>query len=74
MFSTCIHCNTDLGRNEAFETFPVGQRLAFDARLGRLWAVCRSCARWNLSPLDTRWETIEAAERRFRDSRLRVSS
>ena len=37
MFTACIHCNTDLGRNEAFETFPIGTRLAFDAASGRLW-------------------------------------
>ncbi len=74
MFTTCIHCNTDLGRNEAFEVFPVGTRLAFDAAKGRLWVVCSACERWNLSPLDARWEAIEAAERRFRDSRLRVST
>ena len=74
MFTTCIHCNADLGRNEAFETFPVGKRLAFDASRGRLWVVCLACARWNLSPLDERWETIEAAERRYRASRLRVST
>ena len=74
MFTTCIHCTADLGRNEAFEPFPVGSRLAFDGRRGRLWVVCRSCARWNLSPLDERWEAIEAMERRFRDSRLRVST
>jgi hypothetical protein len=36
--------------------------------------VCRSCDRWNLSPLEERWEAIEAMERRFRDSRLRVST
>jgi hypothetical protein len=36
--------------------------------------VCRSCERWNLSPLDDRWEAIEDAERRYRDSRLRVST
>ena len=74
MYTTCMHCNADLGRNEAFETFPIGTRLAFDAKLGRLWVVCRSCARWNLSPLDERWETIESAEQRYRDSRLRVST
>jgi hypothetical protein len=74
MFTTCIHCTADLGRNEAFEPFPVGTRLAFDARQGRLWVVCRSCARWNLSPLEERWEAIEAMERRFIDSRLRVST
>jgi hypothetical protein len=64
----------DLGRNEAFEAFPVGTRLAFDAAKGRLWVVCRACDRWNLSPLEERWEAIEAMERRFRDSRLRVST
>ncbi len=74
MFTTCIHCTTDLGRNEAFEAFPVGSRLAFDAAKGRLWVVCRACDRWNLSPLEERWEAIEAMERRFRDSRLRVST
>ncbi len=74
MYTTCIHCNKDLGRNDAFELFPVGTRLAFDPARGRLWVVCRSCARWNLSPLDERLEVIEAAERRFRDSRLRVST
>jgi hypothetical protein len=74
MFSTCIHCATPLGRNEAIEAFPVGRRLAFDPKKGRLWVVCRACERWNLSPLDERWEAIEEAERRFRDARLRVST
>jgi len=74
MFTTCIHCAADLGRNEALEQFPVGQRLAFDPAKGRLWVICRACARWNLSPLDERWEAIENAERRYRDSRLRVST
>jgi hypothetical protein len=74
VFSTCIFCNNPLGRNEAIETFPVGQRLAFDAARGRLWVVCKSCDRWNLSPLDERWEAIESAERFYRDTRTRVST
>jgi hypothetical protein len=74
MFTTCIHCNGSLGSNEAFELFPVGARLAFDARQGRLWVICAGCGRWNLSPLDERWEAIEAMESRFRDTRLRVST
>lgn len=74
MFTTCIHCNGALGQNEAFEVFPVGERLAFDARNGRLWVVCRHCDRWNLSPLEERWEAVEAMEGRYRDSRLRVST
>lgn len=74
MYSTCIFCHTPLGANEAIEQFPVGRRLAFDAAKGRLWVVCRRCARWNLSPLETRWEAIEECERLFRDTKLRVST
>jgi hypothetical protein len=74
MYSTCIFCNTSLGRNQALEGFPVGTRLAFDAHRGRLWVVCRSCHRWNLSPLEERWEVIEDCERSYRDTRVRVST
>ena len=74
MYSTCLFCNKSLGANEAVEHFPVGRRLAFDAAKGRLWAVCRSCGRWNLSPLDERWEAIEECERLFEGTRLRAST
>ena len=74
MYATCLFCNASLGSNEAVEGFPVGRRLAFDAANGRLWVVCRKCERWNLSPLEERWEAIEECERRFRDTRLRVST
>lgn len=74
MYSTCIFCHHDLGRNDSIEELPVGRRLAFDSELGRLWVVCKRCERWNLSPLDTRWEAIEACEKGFHDTRLRVSS
>lgn len=56
------------------ETFPVGRRLAFDAWKGRLWAVCGRCRRWNLAPIEERWEAVEELERSFRDSRLRAHS
>lgn len=74
MYSTCIFCHSDLGKNEAIEHFPVGRRLAFDASRGRLWVVCRKCERWNLTPIEERWEAIEECERLFRDTRLRVST
>ena len=74
MYATCLFCNASLGSNEVVEGFPVGRRLAFDAANGRLWVVCRKCERWNLSPLEERWEAIEECERRFRDTRLRVST
>jgi len=74
MYRTCLFCSSDLGHNEAVEHFPVGRRLAFDAAKGRLWVVCRKCERWNLTPLEERWEAIEECERAFRGTKLRVST
>src|SRR5689334_749936 len=74
MYSTCLFCQASLGRNEAIEHFPVGRRLAYDAATGRLWVVCRKCERWNLTPLEERWEAIDDAERSYRGTRLRVST
>jgi hypothetical protein len=74
MYSTCLFCHSTLGTNEIVEHFPVGRRLAFDAAKGRLWVVCRKCERWNLTPLEERWEAIEECERVFRAARRRVST
>ena len=74
MYSTCLFCNQSLGANEAVQAFPVGRRLAFDQKRGRLWVVCRKCEKWNLTPLEERWEAIETCEQLFRDTRKRVST
>jgi hypothetical protein len=74
MYSTCIFCHSSLGSNDAIERFPVGRRLAFDASKGRLWVVCGRCQRWNLTPIEERWEAIEDCERRFRATTTRVST
>ena len=74
MYRRCIFCLSGLGKNEVLEAFPVGSRIAFDAWKGRLWAVCPKCMRWNLAPIEERWEPVEEAEKRFRDARLRVHS
>jgi hypothetical protein len=74
LYSTCLFCHASLGANEAIEHFQVGRRLAFDSAKGRLWVVCRTCERWNLSPLEERWEAIEECERRFEGTRMRVST
>lgn len=74
MYSTCIFCHRSLGRNEAIEHFTVGRRLAFDGEKGRLWAVCAKCGRWNLTPIEERWEAIEECERQFRSTILRTST
>jgi hypothetical protein len=41
---------------------------------GRLWVICTTCARWNLSPLDERWEVIESCERLYRDTKKRMNT
>jgi len=74
MYSTCLFCNAALGENESVEHFPIGERLAFDAEKGRLWAVCSACGRWNLSPLEERWDAIDECERLFRATFIRVST
>lgn len=74
MYSTCLFCYRDLGRNDFVENFQVGRRLAFDSAKGRLWVVCRGCERWNLTPVEERWEAIEECERAFSDVKQRVST
>ena len=51
----------------------MARRLAFDVSRGRLWVVCRKCERWNCTPLEERWEALEACEKIFRGTRVRVS-
>src|SRR5881394_2868182 len=74
MYATCLYCHTNLGSNESIEVFQVGKRLAYDERNGRLWVVCGTCGRWNLTPLDERHEAIETCEKLFRASPLRVTT
>ncbi|MEQ8329798.1 MAG: hypothetical protein RH859_04965 [Longimicrobiales bacterium] len=74
MYATCMFCNRPLGENQVVETFPVGRRLAFDAERGRLWVVCGKCERWNLTPMEERWEAVEDLERMFRATKVRTST
>jgi len=69
-----MFCNQALGENQIVEHFPVGRRLAFDSSKGRLWVVCGKCERWNLSPIEERWEAIEDCERIYHGIRTRASS
>ena len=56
MYTTCLFCNESLGTNDVIELFPVGRRVAFDPEKGRLWVICPHCTRWNLSPIEERYE------------------
>ena len=74
MYSTCVFCRSPLGRNEVLETFPFGVRVAFDPVKGRLWVICRRCARWNLAPIEERFEVVEECEALFQGTRIRFST
>jgi hypothetical protein len=74
LYSRCIFCNRPLGTNQDIEFFPHGRRLAFDSLRGRLWVVCGSCSRWNLSPIEERWEAVEECERIFEETKERFST
>lgn len=74
MYSTCLYCHTTLGANERLRAFPVGRRVAFDPARGRLWVICPRCRRWNLSPLEERWEAIEELEQLCHDTGAHAST
>jgi len=63
MYTTCAFCNGRFDGDGGPSGLGVGRRLAFDEWRGRLWVICPKCARWNLSPLEDRWERIEALAR-----------
>jgi len=67
MYSRCLVCSTPFEPNEQLEHLPLGRRIAFDPQRGRLWAVCSSCKRWSLAPIEERWEALEELEKLTRD-------
>lgn len=62
MYPTCIGCGRGLGSNSIISTCRLGKRIAFDAERGRLWVICGHCDRWNLVPIEERWEAIEECQ------------
>jgi hypothetical protein len=59
----CLFCRAAFPPNDAAEYVGTGRRIAFDPCRGRLWIICSACGRWNLAPLETRWEALEELER-----------
>ena len=67
MFTRCLVCHTPFPPNEELEHFSTSTRVAYDAERGRLWAICRSCKRWSLAPIEERWEALEELEKIVKD-------
>ena len=63
MYTRCLVCSTPFEENEQLEHLPRGTRIAFDPGRGRLWAICRTCRRWSLTPIEDRWEALEELEK-----------
>ena len=63
MYKTCAFCSAALGGDGADTGLGVGRRFAFDGWKSRAWVVCQRCARWNLTPFDSRIDTIATLER-----------
>ncbi len=62
----CFFCGAELPALDP-ERLPAGERIAYDPKLGRLWRVCPECTRWNVVPLEDRWEVLERCERLVAD-------
>ncbi len=67
LFTQCLLCHTPFPPNEELQYFTTSTRVAYDAVRGRLWAICRSCKRWSLAPIEERWEALEELEKVVRD-------
>ena len=67
LYTHCLVCHTPFPANEELEHFSTSNRVAYDAERGRLWAICRSCKRWSLAPIEERWEALEELEKLVKD-------
>ena len=63
MLTRCLFCRANFRRNDYLEHFGAASSIAYDARRGRLWAICQRCGCWTLAPFESRWEAMEELER-----------
>jgi hypothetical protein len=74
MYKACAFCNGTLDGDGGPSGLGLGRRLAFDEWKGRLWVICPKCNRWNLAPLEERWEQVEALARAARTGRVAAAT
>jgi len=67
LYTRCLVCGVPFPANEMLEYLPRGERVAYDPEKGRLWAVCKHCKRWSLTPIQDRWEALEELEKLVTD-------
>ncbi len=74
MYTECAFCAGSLGGDGSASGLGVGRRFAFDGWKSRAWVICQRCSRWNLTPYDTRLDTIGQLERMTSAGRAAASS
>ena len=74
MFTQCGFCAGSLGGDGGASGLDVGKRFAYDGHRSRAWVICQRCARWNLTPFDTRETTITALETMAAGGRVAATS
>jgi hypothetical protein len=74
MYTECAFCAGSLGGDGGHSGLGVGRRFSFDGWKSRAWVICQRCGRWNLTPLDTRLDTIDALDRWARVGRVAATS
>jgi len=74
MYTTCAFCSGSLDGDGGATGLSVGRRFAFDPWKSRAWVICTKCGRWNLTPFDTRLDTIGALERMAGSGRVAATT
>ena len=74
MYTTCAFCSGALGGDGGASGLAVGRRFAFDGWKSRAWVICQRCGRWNLTPFDSRLESIAALERMASTGRVAATT
>jgi hypothetical protein len=74
MYRTCAFCSGVLGGDGGASGLAVGRRFAYDEWKSRAWVICQRCGRWNLTPVDTRLDTVAALERMAAGGRVAATT
>jgi hypothetical protein len=63
LYSSCLFCGHRFPSSPLFGSVPPGHQLAYDPVRNRLWSICVRCRRWNLVPVEERFDAIDLLER-----------
>jgi len=74
MYQTCAFCSGALGGDGGASGLAVGRRFAYDGWKSRAWVICQRCGRWNLTPVDTRLDTVAALEQMAAGGRVAATT